>query len=57
MKLRIVLPPDCMYMHKLQRKMFGLFWMTILEADLNACERAMDSLLTHGSMATIIKEN
>lgn len=57
MKLRIVLPPDCMFTHKLQRKVFGLFWWTLLNADLKACERAMESLLKHGTMDTIVKEN
>lgn len=57
MKLRIVLPPECMYSHKLQRKVLGLFWVTIFCGDLKACERAMDGLLTRGLMDTIIKEN
>ena len=57
MKLRIILPPDYMFTHKLQRKVFGLFWWTLFVGDLKACERAMASLLTHGTMDTIVKES
>jgi hypothetical protein len=56
MKLRIIREANCMYMHKLQRKVFGLFWLTLLSDDLKACERAMNNLAQHGAMYEVIKE-
>lgn len=57
MKLRIIRPAGCMYLHSLQRKVFGLFWWTLINGDLKECERAMANLINHGAMHDVIRES